>query len=241
MQNKAVRLLLVASLCCGVVGCAQSASDIASSYGVMNSLGFNEKAAAMFESGQADALIESGQARVSHSVRGDTLVTEYVIAGEVYRVEVRKQIDPTEGVAYWQVHWANAVEGLRKKHITGFQMASVWNILRDNSYEARAEIAFRSYKDSEGRTHRVRAEQAPRVEWLAGENAENLYIRTSEQPVSQMWFQNTGNSDSGTGTWCPTDVFQSGRLDARWTTVSPGPGKKTPAFINLKLQQALGL
>ena len=241
MQNKAVRLLLVASLCCGVIGCSQSASEIASSYGVMNSLGFSEKTAAIFESRQADALVESGEAGVSHRVCGDVLVTEYRIAGEVYRVEVRNQIDPTEGVAYWQIHWANAVQGLEKKHITGFQMASVWSALRDSSYEARGEVAFRSFKDSEGKIHRVRTEQAPRIDWLAGENAENLYIRTSEKPVSQMWFQNTGNTESGTGTWCPTDVFNTGGLDARWTTVSPGPGKQSPCFINLKLQQAIGL
>jgi hypothetical protein len=241
MRNRTLSFLLVASLCCGVLGCAQSASEIASSYGVMNSLGFNEKTAAIFESGKADALIEAGEARVSHRVCGDVLVTEYIIAGEVYRVEVRKQIDPTEDVASWQVHWANAVEGLRKKHITGFQMISVWSVLKDDSYEARAEIAFRSFKDSEGKTHRVRTAQAPRIEWLAGKKAENLYIRTSEKPVSQMWFQNTGNTESGTGTWCPTDVFNTGRLDARWTTVSPGPGKQSPCFINLKLQQAIGL
>jgi hypothetical protein len=241
MRNRTLSFLLGASLCCGVLGCAQSASEIASSYGVMNSLGFNEKTAALFESGKADALIEAGKARVSHRECGDVLVTEYTIAGEVYRVEVRKKIDPTEGVASWQVHWANAVEGLRKKHITGFQMISVWSTLRDDSYEARAEIAFRSFKDSEGKTHRVRTAQAPRIEWLAGENVENLYIRTKERPVSQMWFRNTGGADSETGMWCPTDVFHTGGIDARWTTVSPGPGKQTPPFINLKLQQAIGL
>jgi hypothetical protein len=241
MRNRTLSFLLAASLCFGILGCAQSASDIASSYGVMNSLGFNEKAAGIFESGEADALIEAGEASVSHRECGDVLVTEYTVAGEVYRVEVRKQIDPTEGVASWQVHWANAVEGLRKEHITGFQMISIWGVLRDHSYEARAEIAFRSFKDSEGKIHRVRTAQAPRILWLAGQDAENLYIRTSEQPVSQMWFQNTGNSDSGTGTWCPTDVFHTEGTDARWTTVSPGPGKQTPPFINLKLQQAIGL
>ncbi|MBN1554016.1 MAG: hypothetical protein JXA11_04670 [Phycisphaerae bacterium] len=251
MLRKALFLSIAVSLGSLVVGCGggSTAAEIAQSYGILNRGDLQPKIAGVIQSGQANAMVAEGIAKKRHRVNGSgkgrVLVTEYLIEGEVYRVEVRRAIDPTMNIDATQIYYADSELGPKKQLITAVKLLSVWSTLKNQSFEARPEIAYRAWRDLKGQVHDVVVKKGDEPEWTTGDESLNLFIRTKKWPFVEMWFRGLTDdlraSSAGAG---ENDLAP----DGRWITESAGEGvqgQKTDVngqtyFINLKLADAIG-
>lgn len=252
MLRKALFLWFAVSISALSMGCGggSTAAEIAQSYGILNRGDLQPKMASIIQSGQADAMIAEGIAKKRHRVNGlgddRVLVTEYLIEGEVFRVEVRRAIHPTMNIDASQIVYANSEYGPRKQLIVGLKLQNIWSTLKNSSYEARPEVAYRAWRDRNGKVHDVLVRKAPEPDWLTGDRSLDLYIRTKKWPMVEMWFRGV-TSDlrqdaSGSGENEPAP-------DGRWILESAGEGvqgQRTNVngqtyFINLKLADAIGI
>lgn len=250
MLRKALFLAAV-SFSALTMGCGggSTAAEIAQSYGILNRGDLQPKIAAVVQSGQADAMVAEGIAKKRYRVNGGgdsrVLITEYLIEGEVYRVEVRRAIDPTMNIAASEIVYANSKLGPREQLLVGLKLLNIWSVLRDNSYEAQPEIAYRAWRDLKGEVHDVVVKKGPEPEWTTSNHSLNLSIRTKKWPLVEMWFRGLTSDlrqpESGAG---ENDLAP----DGRWITESAGEGvqgQRTDVngqtyFINLKLADAIG-
>ncbi|MCD4825222.1 MAG: hypothetical protein K8S55_11515 [Phycisphaerae bacterium] len=246
MLKKATFLTLGVALCGLVVGCGSGTTpaEIAQSYGILNRCDLQPGIAGIIQSGQADKMIENGQAAVRNRVVGSgkdrILVTEYLIQGEVYRVEVRRAINPTENVKEKNLSFANSKQGTEYSSITWGHLLRVWRTLKNESYEAQAAVAYRAWRGLDGKVHGVKVVKGEVPDWQVTENVLDLTIGTKKWPMVTMWFQgltSDGRQSSG-GVQPPnddhvnTDIFAQ---DGRWLMTAPGPGVQCVPFVNTKL------
>ncbi len=251
MLRKAWFLTAVVAFSAMTVGCGggSTAAEIAQSYGILNRCDLQPKIAEVLQSGQADAMVAEGIAkkryRVNGSGEGKVLVTEYLVQGEVYRVEVRRSINPTMNINADQIVYANSKLGMREQLLVGLKLLKIWSVLKNDSYEAQPEVAYRAWRDTKGQVHDVAVSKGPEPEWIISDRCLNLNIRTKKWPIVEMWFRGLTSdlrlSDSGAG---QNDLAP----DGRWITESGGEGvqgQRTDVngqtyFINLKLADAIG-
>lgn len=234
MRNKAIWVWVCVVLG-GILtasGCSTTATDIAESYGVLD----DEDAVSLIQSGQAETMIAEGHARVRHREvgRGDerALVTEYLIEDEIYRIEVRKAINPITPIADVEVHSAEARRLEWKEPITGLCLMRVLNCLRKDSYDAKPTIAYRAWQGLDGTLHGIRIIEGEQPDWQSASADLNLYIRTKIWPMNTMWFRHIDE----------TSREPMSHEGGRWVMESPGPNKpdepiaeKRYTFINLEL------
>jgi len=194
-------------------GCSTTATGIAESYGVLENL----ELVRIIESGKAEEMTRQGQADVRHrevsSGGREVLVTEYLLFDEVYRIEVREAINPIEGIANVDVQLAEVKQGDWEDTMRLFKLAGVLKCLRNDSYQARPRVAYRAWKGSDGKVHGIRVTEGNVPQWTLSEDDLNLYIRTSLQPITTMWFRQVARPSEGSA--MPTS--------SRWIMESPGP------------------
>ena len=254
-------LILVLVTCALAAGCGSgtTAVEIAESYGVLK----NRKVVSIIQSGQADAMIEQGIVRVRNRTAGRgkkrILVTEYIISGKVYRVEVRRGIDPTKNISRGHVRYATSQYGSDHKEIYATHLSSVWGALRNHSFEARPEVAYRAWRGLDRMVRGVKVSKGLTPNWESSQNDMTLCIRTKDWPIATMWFRGLvsdartddsrgfawDNSSEGEGS--PASSGQT-TCDGRWVIESAGPGVQGQGtvvggrthFINIKLYKAIG-
>lgn len=248
-----VCFLSIAVLMSGLLaGCGggTTAAEIAQSYGILNRCDLQPEIAGILQSGQGDVMVAEGMARVRHRVNGSgkhrVLVTEYLIEGEVYRVEVRRAIDPTMNIPASEVVYANGEMGPKKKLLVGLELRKVWSALKDHSYEARPEIAYRAWRGLDGKVRDVVVRKGEELEWTTGPANLNLCVRTKKWPMVDLWVRGLTSDQrtpsSGAGENEPA-------TDGRWILESPGEGVQghpteingQTHFVNLKLADAVGI
>jgi len=245
MREK-VLLVIVGSLLCGLVaGCGggSTARDVAKSYGLLNNWDLQPGIADVVQSGQADQMIAAGQAKVRNRVNGlgsgRVLVTEYLIRGEVYRVEVRKPINPLKNVPQSRIRHANTKQGFDENVISWLKLDCVCATLRGASYQAKPEVAYRAWRGTDGVEHSVKTRPGQVPDWPASPEPLDLNIRTKGWPVPGIWIQGLAGSEQDAQ--AATDPF-SGKQ--RWYIMNPGPagftGNELIPFINLKLYSKIG-
>jgi len=249
--TKDLFLAVAVSFSALTVGCGggTTAAEIAQSYGILNRCDLQPKIASVVQSGQADAMVAEGIARKRHRVNGigenRVLVTEYLIEGEVYRVEVRRAIDPTVSINASQIVYAQSKIGPEEQLIIGLKLLNIWSVLKNNSYEARPEIAYRAWRDLKGQVHDVLVQKGPEPEWTTSDRCLNLCIRTKKWPIVEMWFRGLTDDLRGSASGAGENDLAP---DGRWITESAGEGvqgQRTNVdgqtyFINLKLADAIG-
>jgi hypothetical protein len=251
MLRKVVLLSVGVALCGLASGCGggSTAAEVAESYGILNRGDLQPKIAGIIQSGQADAMIEQGIAKVRHRVNGAgknrVLVTEYLIQGEVYRVEVRRAIDPTRNIPSHRIQYATSQQGPDEQVITWCHLAKVWATLRDNSYEAQPVVAYRAWRGVDGKVRNVIVQPGPEPDWETHDEDMNLCVRTKIWPIVEMWIRgitvDARRANSGAGA---DDMV----CDGRWILESVGSGVEGQAtnmdgrthFVNLKLARAIG-
>ncbi len=261
MLKKVFFLMLGLVMCALSAGCGSgtTAVEIAESYGVLK----NRKIAGIIQSGQADAMIEQGIARVRNRSAGwgkkRVLVTEYIIDGNVYRIEVRRAIDPTKNISRTHLRYATSQYGSDHKDIVGIRLASVWRALRNHSYEARPEVAYRAWRGLNKMVRGVKISKGLTPNWESSQNDMNLCIRTKDWPIVTMWFRGLVSDnryeDSRGFAWDNSSEGEGGHAsqgqttcDGRWVMESAGPGVQgqdtvvsgRTHFINTKLYKAIG-
>ncbi len=262
MREKALLLVVGVFLCGLVAGCGggSTAGEVAESYGLLNNWDLQPRIAEVIESGQADKMIEDGHAKVRNRVNGvgssRVLVTEFLIHGEVYRVEVRRAFNPMQNVPSFQVRFGEAKQGFESKIISWLNLAGVLDALQNNSYEARAEVAYRAWKGTDGTVHGVTVRPGLKPEWQPSPKPLDLFIRTKSWPIPEMWFRGLttdGRRSSLKRGDCNYD-FESQipirhsksefSCDGRWYIMNPGPagftGTEVLPFVNLELYNAIG-
>jgi hypothetical protein len=251
MLRKAVLLSVGVAFCGLASGCGSgtTAAEIAESYGILNRGNLQPKIAGIIQSGQADAMIDQGIAKVRHRVNGlgknRVLVTEYLIQGEVYRIEVRRAIDPTRNIPTDRIQYATSQQGPNKQVITWFHLANIWSTLRDNSYEAQPVVAYRSWRGLDGKVRNTIVQPGPEPKWETHDEDMNLCVRTKVWPIVEMWVRgmtvDARQATSGAGR-------NEMACDGRWILESAGSGVEGQPtnvggqtyFINLKLAKAIG-
>ncbi len=243
---KHTMVLAVGVLLCGsLVGCGygSTAGEIADSYGVLNGWGLQISTAALIQSGKADTMVQDGTATIRNRVicttEGKKLVTEYLVNGEVYRVELRSAIDPTENIGCSRLAYGHIRDDEDKTSISGLELQSLWNALKNNSYDGKAEVAYRSWRGSKDRkTRPMQTAKGELVtEWLNHDTAVDVTVRTRNFPITTMWFRGLLSegvlkknlSEAPFRCWNKTE---RGKFDSRWIMLSPGPGVKCEPFIN---------
>jgi len=251
MLRKAWFLTAVVAFSALAVGCGggSTAAEIAQSYGILNRCDLQPKIAEVIQSGQADAMVAEGIALKRHRVNGSgqdrVLVTEYVIEGEVYRVEVRRAINPTMNIGADQIVYANSKMGPQEHLLIGLKLLKVWSVLKNDSYEAQPEIAYRAWRDRKGEVHDVIVKKGPEPDWIINDSCLNLDIRTKHWPIVEMWFRGLTSDLRESASGAGQNDFAP---DGRWITESAGEGvqgQRTDVngqthFINLKLADAIG-
>ena len=262
MLKKAFFLMSGIALCTFLVGCGSgtTAAEIAESYGILNRHGRQSKTAGIIQSGQADAMIKQGIARIRNRTAGlggnRVLVTEYIISGEVYRVEVRRAIDPTKNIPLARLRYATSQQGSNHQDIALGHLDSVWGALRKHSYEARPVVAYRAWRGLDKKVRGVEVLKGPTPDWDPSQNDMNLYVRTMDWPMVTMWFRGLASDDRHGDSRGPArdEASEAGggqyqsSCDGRWVMESPGPGVQgqdtvvngRTHFINMKLYGAIG-
>lgn len=250
-----VLALVSVSLLIGCGGSGTTAVEVVESYGILNQGNSDPEIASIIQSGQADTMIASGQAKIRHRAQGSgdrrILVSEYLIHGEVYRVEVRRAVNPMLNIELGRIRYGESVQGPVHGIINGWQMMAVYNCLRDDSYEARPAIAYRAWEGVDGKTRGVVIEEGEAPQWTQSQNDLSLLLRTKDWPVVMMWFRGL---TSDTRRAAPTDDFVQynantfavaaegqgvNACDGRWIMESPGPGVQVVPFINMELYEAM--
>lgn len=259
LSIRSVGVAVVLALGTGVIGCTgHTPAEIAESYGVLNDWGLSKSTAEVFQSGEAEKMVQNGYARVRNRELGSgedrVLVTEYLIEDEVYRIEVRKAVNPLMNVPWTRIRYAQSRQGPHQQVIGWGHLASVISALRDHSYEAQATIAHRAWRGTDGKIRPVRVQDGNPPRWRTGENDLDLSIRTMEWPIVDMWFRGLTsdgrrrNDDSPMqspleGEPESQDIYSP---DGRWIMVSKGPGVQCPTiidgqshFVNLELGEII--
>lgn len=237
-------------------GSGSTAAEIAESYGTLGHCPvccvLSKSTVKVFESGQAETMVASGQASTSTSEKTvgfrRVLVTEYRIQGEVYKVEVRRAINPLKSVGCEKVRWFEYGPKDRTVPIDDiFSMMVVSEAIRNHSYEADGEAAYRAYRGSDGKVHGVRVEPLVKsgAEWKSDYTLD-LLVRTKDWPTGLIWFKGLTSDNRHFATDCANAMHRS---DGRWTMVAAGPGMTgadradgTPdpvSFYNYKLHGVL--
>ncbi|HPS52720.1 MAG TPA: hypothetical protein PLK08_04120, partial [Phycisphaerae bacterium] len=157
MRRNLLVLVLAAAVMTLAVGCGSgyNAAEIAQSYGILNRCDLQPKIASIIQSGEADKMIDTGSAAVRYRVQNcgsnRLLVTEYLIQGEVYRLEVRKAFNPLKNVPADSIRYAYYDKMLDRDYICWFQLSSVINSLQNNSFSAEYVVAYRAWLDLNGK------------------------------------------------------------------------------------------
>jgi len=258
MREKALLVIVGVFLCGLIAGCGagSTAGEVAESYGLLK----QPKIAAVIESGQADKVIEDGHAKVRNRVNGagssKVLVTEFLIHGEVYRVEIRRAINPMNNLPARRVRFGKAKQGFDSKIINLFNLSRVYGSLKNDSYEQQAEVAYRAWKATDGTINGVKVKAGPKPDWQPSPKPLDLFIRTEEWPVPEMWFRGLttdgrrsslkrGEANYDFENQIPVRHTKSEfSCDGRWYMMNPGPagftGTEVLPFVNLKLYDAIG-
>jgi hypothetical protein len=167
-----------------------------------------------------------------------------------------------------RIQYGTCKEGGDEKTLEWLRLAAVWAALRDHSYEAQAEVAYRAWRDTDRKVHDVIVREGPVPDWALSENDVNVYIRTKVWPMATLWVRgltttlrrDDGHAGLNDPTWhgphygAPPGSGQSAEEtlpvpDGRWIVESAGPGVQglptdvngRTHFINLKLYKAVGL
>ncbi len=233
MREKTFLLVMSCFMLTLVVGCSgggSTAMEVAGSYKMLNKSNTKPWLAEAIRSGKADEMVRDGQAerrtRINGLGSGRVLVTEYLIHGEVYRVEVRRPFNPMINIPYSRIRYGECVSGKDKKIINWFRLSSVYGAIKNNSYQATPEVAFRSWRGVDGTVHAVKIVPGLKPTVGPSEDPVNLYIRTKDWPDVDVWFSGQGSQ---------------GRP---WFIMTPAAAgfedKEQIPFINLKLNGAIG-
>lgn len=195
MRMNLLFLGLAAAVVTLAAGCGSgyNAAEIAQSYGILNRCNLQPKIASVIQSGEADKMITNGSAAISYRVQNSgsskILITEYLIEGEVYRVEVRKTFNPLKNVPSDSIRYAYFDKGLDKDYICWFQLSSTISSLRNNSFCADYVVAYRAWRDMSGKVHPVRVEQGETPDWTLAPEGLNLCLHTTLSPMQTLWIQ----------------------------------------------------
>jgi len=254
MLKKATFLMLGLVSVGFIAGCAGSgttAAEIANSYGVLSPSATTD----IFQSGQADQMVDRAQTKIRNRVAGSgkdrILVTEYIIQGQVYRVDVRRAVDPTHNVAWDRLRYARCSQGPNQWVISWGHLIKTWSYPKNHSYEGQPSVAYRAWRGRDDRVRGVKVTSGKRLDWNPTDGAVNLVIRTCEWPFVSMWFRGlTSDGRRPAGGVLPPDRTPENESisapDGRWIMESAGPGTLCPTvvdgrgyFINLKLYDIL--
>lgn len=272
MLKKASLLVVGVSICALSAGCGQevTAAGIAESYGILNRCDLQKSIAELIQNGQADYMIDAGHCRTRNFVKNigtafgkrRVFVTEYLIHGEVYRVEVRRPIDPMRNLSKWDLQVATFAQFPDQEQYRWFDLTKIHKTLRKHSYEGRPEVAYRAWRDLEGKVHDVRLLRGQEPDWTPTDKSIQLTIRTKQGQISAMRFRGLTSDgrheDAHKGPHPlskdgPYIDLVNGKLkapfghvsqwrhshDYRWIMEARGPGTQCPPFINLKLYGVL--
>lgn len=268
---------LVGLLCWVAGGCDRgiTATEIAESYGITNRYGLgNKDVVKIIESGQADAMIDSGQTRVrtwekSYSGLFGTrrvLVSEYIIEGHVYKIEVRRAVDPLMAISADRFRWVEYGPRDRTVALEGMDETNkVVRVLRTCSFEATPEVAYTAWRGEDGKVHGVRVGQGTPPDWPQGYTLD-LTVRTKEWPASivSMTALTSDGRRENPRCWpyaCAMDgpilleapLDSAARVvpnprhdsdsiyaaDGRWVMLAEGPGSMCKQFVNFELHKTL--
>lgn len=244
MVTRVSFLLISLASCFIAVGCECRADKISESHGIAGVPTFcdcqaGQKLATLIESGQADQMLAEGKAKIStreivtkHA--GKALVIEYSIQGDVYKTEVHYQINPREDVLTTNMRRIEYGPVDRAMFIVNpWQMADVLLCLQNDSYDGKADVAYRAWRGSDGVVHPVRVIHTETPDWSSS-NPIDLYLRTDAWPMAAIAIQ--GMRPEGRG-----KCGMPPKPDGRWVVQSSGPAVPTRAFINNKLDGLLRL
>ena len=232
--------------CCRKDNQLSPAARIATDYSPINSpcccMGRDrkaEEAVRLIESGEADRMIETGTAKktVEESGCGDDgiLITRYEIKGYVYKIEVRHRVNPKMDVLAVNMRRMEYGQNGRALFLQNpMEMVDVMRVLKDHSYAAQPEVAYRAWRGIDGKFHPVRVAIGDVPDW-ADNNAIELYIRTEVWPSEALVLHGLR----------PDGVRTNGLLyppDGRWIVVDHGPAVPVARqFYNYKLHKQLEL
>ena len=204
----------------------------------------------LIESGQADKMLEKGRCKVNHEIRGQerrVLVSKYEIAGETYRIEVRRQVHPMRNILRSRLRTVTYKKGRTKSYVS--KAKKIYDCLEEHSFEAQPEIAYRAWKGLDGKLRPIEIYPAPRYEWISNDDDMNLYIRTKEWPIPVVWIRGMTSDGRSNPVGGENDFLnynlttgamgsesqETRACDGRWTIESPGPGAGCVDFVNLEL------
>lgn len=257
MQRNLLFLVVAAAIMTLAVGCGSgnTAAEIAQSYGILNRCDLQPKIASIIQSGEADKMIENGSAAVRYRVQNcgssKILVTEYLIQGEVYRIEVRKTFNPLKNIPTDSIRYGYFDKMLDRDYICWFQLSSTICSLRNNSFSADYVVAYRSWRDLKGEVHPVRVEEGETPNWVLAPDGLNLCLHTTLSPMEVLWIQGASSDGRHKALCAPATDYDvkngvAGHMtntqsaaDGRWLLVADGmSGRNMSApvpFVNLDL------
>lgn len=198
MHRSTAFLTFGLAVCFLAAGCGRgiTAAEIAEDYGILNRCDLQKDTAKIIQAGLADKMIANGQARVRTKERtmctsfGNTrrvLITEYLIDGEPYRIEVRRAINPVKDIPLSRVNYSEAKRGVDHRVHRLLSNCKVYDTLKDHSYEATAEVAYRAWRGLDGSVHPVVVTSTPTPDWTRGEKDVVLTLHTDDTPMVTMW------------------------------------------------------
>jgi hypothetical protein len=276
MLKKAALLTVSVTLIALTSGCGgagRTPAEVAESYGILNRYGLDKDIAGVIQSGQADYMIAQGHAHVRSRVNGRgkdrVLVTEYLIQGEPYRIEVRRPVDPIKDVREYEVMAGYARQQSDEQELLGLRLDKVASVLKDDSYEAKPVVAYRAWQDLEGKVHPIRVMDGSMPDWQPTDDAMNLTLRTrGDWPIVSAWIRGITTDgrrrdpEYGDHEWAwdgpysgkPQDspsgnpaTSSAHAVNGQWIIESPGPGVPGQStevngrthFVNLELYDAI--
>jgi hypothetical protein len=218
-------------------------------------------------------MIAAGHAHVRTRVNGSgedrVLVTEYLIQGEPYRIEVRRAINPLANIRNVDIVNARTQQTWKEEYYWGLGLCRIKSILENDSYEGKPVIAYRAWQDCDGNIHPVRIFNGQIPEWTPGDEAMNLTLRTqADWPSIVLWIRGVTSEGRrrdpayGAHNWAwdgpyrgtPQDspagnpeTSEAHAVDGRWILESAGPGVQGQPtevdgrthFVNLELYDAI--
>ncbi len=247
MLRRLSLLVLGVSLASVLTGCSVrsvqfvSAADIVAGYssiGGPTASATKQEVAYLIETGEIHRMAAANQTskrtRVIRSLGGRrALVTEHRVHGQLAMVEVRQPINPVADVLSTNLRRIEyGPTGSQMFMANPWQMADVLRTIRNHSYNARPEIALRSYRDCDGIVHPAQVIQGEQPQW-ASVHPIDLTIRTEVWPSPTIYLQ--GLRPEGRA---PNGTLLS--PDGRWVVADTGPSASAvPTFINYKLHGKL--
>lgn len=239
MRQNLLLMVLAAAVVTLAAGCGSgyNAADIAQSYGILNRCDLQPKIASIIQSGEADKMVENGSADVRNRVQNcgsnKVLVTEYLIQGEVYRIEVRKSFNPLINIPTDSIRYGYFDKGLSHDYICWFQLSSVICSLKNNSFSGEYVVAYRAWRDLNGTVHPIRVEQGEAPSWTLAPEDLNINLHTQISPMQTVWIQgaveNGRRQSMGTANEC----------SGKWLLIADGMSGRSMSepipFVNLDL------